>query len=116
MTDKKNIKKQVRIWYTLGRIAPLGALFLLCVAIFFDLNSIMEWILSGVATLFACIAFAWWWWVLDTVRALFSMLEHANNKFKEILDDLTSIKQDINDNTGKRNKSKKTKPKSSSRN
>ena len=34
----------------------------------------------------------------------------------ELLDDLTSIKQDINDNTGKRNKSKKTKPKSSSRN
>ena len=116
MTDKKNIKKQVKIWYTLGRIAPLGALFLLCVAIFFDLNSIMESILRGVATLFATIAFACWWCVLDTVRALFSMLEHANNKFKEILDDLTSIKQDINDNTGKRNKSKKTKPKSSSRN
>ena len=94
MTDKKNIKKQVKIWYTLGRIAPLGALFLLCVALFFDLNSIMEWILCGVATLFACIAFAWWWWVIHAVKDIFNLLGEANKRFAEVIKELKQIKED----------------------
>ena len=109
MKNKKNINKHVKIWYTIGRIAPLGALFLLCVALVFDVEGWLEWLLCGIGALFAIIAFTWWWWVLDTVRALFSMLEHANDRFREILEDLKGLKQDLNDSPMKRNKSKKDK-------
>lgn len=109
MTKDKNIKQHVKIWYAIGRIAPLGALFLLCIALVFDIQGWLEWLLCGIGTIFAIIAFTWWWWVLDTVRALFAMLEHANDRFKEILEDLKGLKQDLNDSPRKRNKSKKDK-------
>ena len=35
---KKNVDKQVKIWYTLGRVAPIGALFLLIVCLIFDIE------------------------------------------------------------------------------
>ncbi len=107
MKKNKNIKKHVEIWYTIGRIAPLGALFLLCVALIFDVQGWLEWLLYIIGALFAMIAFTWWWWVLDTVRALFSMLEQANERFKDIIEDLKGLKQDLNDSPRKRNKSKK---------
>tara|TARA_B100001287_G_scaffold168076_1_gene141380 strand:- start:2940 stop:3266 length:327 start_codon:yes stop_codon:yes gene_type:complete len=107
MKKNKNIKKHVEIWYTIGRIAPLGALFLLCVALIFDVQGWLEWLLYIIGALFAMIAFTWWWWVLDTVRALFTMLEQANERFKDIIEDLKGLKQDLNDSPRKRNKSKK---------
>ena len=107
MKKNKNIKKHVEIWYTIGRIAPLGALFLLCVALIFDVQGWLEWMLYIIGALFAMIAFTWWWWVLDTVRALFTMLEQANERFKDIIEDLKGLKQDLNDSPRKRNKSKK---------
>ena len=109
MKKNKNIKKHVEIWYTIGRIAPLGALFLLCVALIFDVQGWLEWLLYIIGALFAMIAFTWWWWVLDTVRALFTMLEQANERFKDIIEDLKGLKQDLNDSPRKRNKSKKDK-------
>ena len=107
MKKNKNIKKHVEIWYTIGRIAPLGALFLLCVALIFDVQGWLEGLLYIIGALFAMIAFTWWWWVLDTVRALFTMLEQANERFKDIIEDLKGLKQDLNDSPRKRNKSKK---------
>tara|TARA_B100001057_G_scaffold212_1_gene197 strand:- start:2054 stop:2380 length:327 start_codon:yes stop_codon:yes gene_type:complete len=107
MKKNKNIKKHVEIWYTIGRIAPLGALFLLCVTLIFDVQGWLEWLLYIIGALFAMIAFTWWWWVLDTVRALFAMLEQANERFKDIIEDLKGLKQDLNDSPRKRNKSKK---------
>jgi hypothetical protein len=115
MTDKKNINKHVKTWYTIGRIAPLGALFLLVVALAFDVSGWLEWLLCGIGTVFAIIAFTWWWWVLDTVRALFGMLENANDRFRDIIDDLKELKRDLNDSPRERKKQRKSKPKSSSR-
>ena len=105
MIDPKRVDRQVKAWYTMGRVAPFGALFVLCLALFFDLHTYVEYLLAGVAVIFAIFAFAWWWWVLDTVRKLFSMLDKTHQKFDEVLDDLTSLKQDLNDSNRKRPKS-----------
>ena len=72
---KKNVDRQVKIWYTLGRVAPIGALFLLIICLVFDIESWINYLLIGIATVFAVIAFTWWWWVLDTVKELFNMLK-----------------------------------------
>ena len=89
---KKNVDKQVKIWYTLGRVAPIGALFLLIVCLIFDIESWINYLLIGIATLFAVIAFTWWWWVIYAVRDIFTMLNRANKKFEEVLVEIKKIK------------------------
>ena len=92
MTKDKNIKQHVKIWYAIGRIAPLGALFLLCIALVFDIQGWLEWLLCGIGTVFAIIAFTWWWWVIYAVRDIFTMLNRANKKFEEVLVEIKKIK------------------------
>jgi len=110
MKNEKRVNHHVKIWYALGRIAPFCALFVLCVALFFDLKTWMEFLLCGIGLTFASFAFIWWWWVLDTVKQLFDMLGKAHEKFDEVIDDLSTLKKDINDSPRKRKKP--TKPKS----
>ena len=63
MIDPKRVDRQVKAWYTMGRVAPFGALFVLCLALFFDLHTYLEYLLAGVAVIFAIFAFAWCRWV-----------------------------------------------------
>ena len=51
----KNINKHVKIWYAIGRIA-FGCFISLCVALIFDIQGWLEWLLCGIGTLFACIS------------------------------------------------------------
>ena len=50
---KKDVNKHITIWYMLGRVAPIGALFLLCIALIFDVEGWLEYILCAIGTLFA---------------------------------------------------------------
>ena len=111
MTDFKKVDKHVKLWYMMGRVAPFGALFVLCIALFFELNTYVEYLLCAIAVIFGCFAFTWWWWVLDTVKHLFAMLDKTHEKFDEVLKDLTSLKQDVNDSNRKRPKPPKNKSK-----
>ena len=111
MTDFKKVEKHVGLWYMMGRVAPFGALFVICITLFFDLHSYLEYVLLAVAIFFALFAFTWWWWVLDTVRHLFKMMETTHKKFDEVLEDLSKVKQDLNDSNRKRAKSQKNKSK-----
>ena len=89
----KDVNKHISIWYMLGRVAPIGALFLLCIALIFDVHSWLEYLLVGIGTVFAVIAFTWWWWVLDTVKELFNLLKGAHNRFDTIITDIQEIKK-----------------------
>ena len=111
MTDYKKVNKHVNIWYMLGRVAPFGALFIICVTLMFDLNTYLEYVLLAVAIFFALFAFTWWWWVLDTVKQLFAMMEMTHKKFDDVLGELTRVKRDLNDSNWERSKSEKNKPK-----
>tara|TARA_Y100001954_G_scaffold222979_1_gene260807 strand:+ start:4200 stop:4529 length:330 start_codon:yes stop_codon:yes gene_type:complete len=108
---KKDVDKQVTLWYMLGRIAPIGALFLLCIVLIFDVESWLEYLLCAIGTIFAVIAFAWWWWVLDTVKELFNLLKGAHKRFDTIIEDIQEIKSEVNAGTRKRNKQSKTRSK-----
>ena len=104
MTDFKKVEKHVGLWYMMGRVAPFGALFVICITLFFDLHSYLEYVLLAVAIFFALFAFTWWWWVLDTVKELFNLLKGAHNRFDTIITDIQEIKKEINDSNRKRDK------------
>ena len=101
---KKDVNKLVNAWYMLGRVAPIGALFLLCLVLIFDVSGWLEHALIFLGTVFAVIAFTWWWWVLDTVKELFNLLKGAHNRFDTIITDIQEIKKEINDSNRKRDK------------
>jgi hypothetical protein len=95
----------------LGRVAPIGALFLLCIALIFDIGGWLEYLLCAIGTLFAIIAFTWWWWVLDTVKELFNLLKGAHQRFDTIIEDIQEIKSEVNASNRERNKQSKSRSK-----
>lgn len=99
-----NKDKIIKFWFWVGRVLPLTALALLMVALVFDLNSVLEYLLTAIAILFATFAFSWWWWVLDTVKSLHNMLSEASNRFEEVITELRDIKKQFNDSDRKRTK------------
>lgn len=89
----KNIKKHVSVWSWIGRIAPMSALVMLAVALIADLNNYTNYLLIIIATIFATIAFVWWWWIIFTVRDLFQMLQNAQDRFHEVLEEIKDLKR-----------------------
>ena len=88
------LKKSVKYWVWLGRLAPLTALMLLLIAITFEMSTFTSWLVLGICILFAITAFAWWWWVIFAVKDIFNLLQDANKRFKEVLAELKQIKKD----------------------
>lgn len=89
-----SIKKSVGIWVWLGRVAPLTALMILCIVLAFDFTSWVSYLVSAIALLFAITAFTWWWWVIYAVRDIFKLLNSANKRFAEVLNELKTIKKE----------------------
>lgn len=95
MKNDRPILKSITAWVWLGRVAPLTALFILGVIIYFDFSEWTNWVLAATAILFGVVAFAWWWWVIYAVKDLNEMLAEANNKFGTIIADLREIKKEF---------------------
>jgi len=91
------LKKSLKYWVWLGRLAPLTALMLLMIAISLDMSSFTSWLVLGICILFAITAFAWWWWVIFAVKDIFYLLQDANKRFKQVLVELKQIKKDYMD-------------------
>ena len=93
---KLNIKKQVGLWAWLGRVVPLSALVILCLVLFYDINTWLETVLLFIAVVNQITAFTWWWWVIYAVKDIFTMLNRANKKFEEVLFEIKKIKIETN--------------------
>lgn len=93
--DNKKIQKEITLWTYAGRVLPFVALFVLIIAITFDLDDSIKLITTAVASVFAAFAFYWWWWVIDIVRNLFDMLEKTQKKFESVLKEIRNLKRDI---------------------
>ena len=78
----------------LGRLAPLTALLILCVVLVFDLNTWLHLVLMTIGISFAITAFTWWWWVIYAVKDIFRLLNDANVRFGEVLQELKPIKKE----------------------
>ena len=89
---KLNIKKQVGLWAWIGRVAPLSALLVLCLVIYYDIDTWLKTVLVLIGIIFSITAFTWWWWVIYAVRDIFTMLTKANKKFEEVLFEIKKIK------------------------
>ena len=92
---KLNIKKQVGLWAWLGRVAPLSALMILCLVLFYDINTWLETVLLCIAVVFSITAFTWWWWVIYAVRELNKMLDKTTDKFEVVIKEIKELKKDI---------------------
>ena len=88
------LKKSVKYWVWLGRLAPLTALVMLLIATTFEMSTFTSWVVLGICILFAITAFTWWWWVIYAVRDIFRLLNSANKRFAEVLVELKSIKKE----------------------
>ena len=89
---KLNIKRQVGLWAWIGRVAPLSALLVLCLILYYDIDTWLKTVLVLMGIIFSITAFTWWWWVIYAVRDIFTMLNRANKKFEEVLVEIKKIK------------------------
>lgn len=90
-------KKQHRAWLLAARIGPLVAMMAMIFCLILELDTLLEYILYGVAILFAIIAFSWWFWIMDVAKGIMQLLESATARFEEIQIQIQQIKKDIND-------------------
>ena len=90
------MRRQVKFWQWLGRLAPIAGLLAVCLALYFDPDHWTDIIIIAIAISFGSIAFAWWWWVIFAVKNLTDMLKQSQEDFitviKEIGDLLSSGK------------------------
>ena len=89
---KLNIKRQVGLWAWIGRVAPLSALLVLCLILYYDIDTWLKTVLVLIGIIFSITAFTWSWWVIYAVRDIFTMLNRANKKFEEVLVEIKKIK------------------------
>lgn len=89
---KLNLDQQVTLWTWLGRVAPLTALLVIGLILFFDIDTWLEIVLTLIALLFSITAFTWWWWVIYAVRDIFKMLSRANKRFEEVLLEIKTLR------------------------
>jgi hypothetical protein len=88
------IKKSVGIWVWLGRVAPLTALLMLGIVLIFDFTSWLHYLIMSIGITFAITAFTWWWWVIYAVKDIFRLLNDANVRFGEVLQELKAIRKE----------------------
>ncbi len=107
---RKQIQKQIKLWFWAGRVVPLIALAILLLELAFDLNTFLEYTMVTVVVVFSVFAFTWWWWVLDTVKTIFGLLTTAQDKFEQVILELSEIKTEVkNADNRERSKSKEDK-------
>jgi len=108
----KHFKRLSSFWIWVGRIAPMAMLTAIGISYAFDLITLIDHLLFATLIVFAIFAFAWWWWTMDTVKALFTMFSTATERFNEVMTELKSLKLDVKDaNNRQRNKSTDSKSK-----
>jgi len=103
---KLKTDQQVNFWSWIGKVAPLTALVGLILALTFDVDTWVDWIVCGIALSFAIVAFTWWWWVIYAVKDLFNLLTNTNKQFEKILTDIKEVKDDIKQLDPKKNSKK----------
>ena len=99
---KLNIKKQVGLWSWIGRVAPLSALLVLSLILYYDIDTWLKTVLVLIGLIFSITAFTWWWWVIGAVKALTDLLTSAQTRFGEVLTEIKDLRKDMNDKNKKK--------------
>lgn len=96
--------QSINSWVWIGRVAPLTALLVLMLILIFDITTWVDYAVLFISISFAVVAFSWWWWVIYTVQDIFKLLNHANNRFEKVIQELKDIKKEYfkKDNNKKR--------------
>ena len=89
------MRRQVKFWQWLGRLAPIAGLLAVCLALYFDPDHWTDIIIIAIAISFGSIAFAWWWWVIYAVKHLTEMLAKSREDFGTILTEIVDLKKEI---------------------
>ena len=54
----------------------------------------------------------YWWWIMDTVKKFFTLVENQIAKFEEVKEEIQEVKKDLNDvrSSSRRNRYQSKKP------
>ena len=89
------MRRQVKFWQWLGRLAPIAGLLAVCLALYFDPDHWTDIIIIAIAISFGSIAFAWWWWVIFAVKNLTDMLKQSQEDFITVIKEIGDLKNEI---------------------
>lgn len=97
MLLNQGTNNQIKFWAIGAASIPMAALG------FLWLCHIVGWIdvyhksLIIGGSIFFFISIIWWWWAVFKIAELAVLLNGTSEKFKEVRDDIATIRQDIKD-------------------
>jgi len=92
----ESTKRQARIWDWVGRVLPMVALVTILVLHFIKQYSLRDIVLEAILVIILTICFIWWYWAIMKIVASANYLKQTYIKFKELANELRTIKKDIN--------------------
>lgn len=91
----EQIKKQIALWHQITTMISIKSLAILLVSIFFDLTTIIGKVVGTVIVVTVGIAVAWWFWALNKILYLSSLLISAEAKFEEVEKEIKEVRKDL---------------------
>jgi hypothetical protein len=93
-----NIPRQAKYWDLFSRIVPIIFVIVASVYYFNQYTTIGILVWTGII-LFGVTSLVWWWWTLFTIIKLFSVLNEAHEKFHSISNEISTLKEHIENAT-----------------
>ena len=94
MVNEKAVQ-ETRLWSLAGKVLPYTALAGLVWSQFIGHHDLYHSLIVIIATVFFSISVTWWWWAIYKITTIFTILKHTQPRFKEISDNIGSIRQDV---------------------
>jgi hypothetical protein len=91
----KIIKTQILWWNRIAKSIPLICLAIVLIILFFDLTPLVNRIISLILVGFITVSTVWWWWAMDKIMYLTGLLTRSEIRFRELKNEIKSIKEDV---------------------
>lgn len=101
----KQTYKEVTLWDWLGRILPMSVLAIISVCYFFKWHTALDLVLEIASIIFFIICFIWWYWAIYKIAVTAHYIKNAQERFRQIAQELRKFKKDINDSDRERGES-----------
>lgn len=93
---KKKLK-EIKIWAWLAAVLPISFLAALFLIYLIGLETLYQKTLVTGGVIMFALSVTWWWWALHTIGSVTYILGKTLDKFRNVNQELDSIKKDIKD-------------------
>lgn len=94
MINEKAIQ-ETRLWSLAGKVLPYTALAGLVWSQLIGHKDLYHTFIVIIATVFFSVSVTWWWWAIYKITTIFTVLKHTQPRFKEIAENIGSIRDDV---------------------